>query len=86
METVGSLIDKLSINELKIYHMDEQRNRDDVTEDFKKECDGRLDILREQRNDLCEELQDLMDDVLAGKKKFKVYRQLKMYNEKKFKD
>ena len=37
METVGSLIDKLSINELKIYHMTEQWNRDDVTDEFKNE-------------------------------------------------
>lgn len=34
METVGSLIDKLSINELKIYHMTEQRDRTDIDEAF----------------------------------------------------
>ena len=68
METVGSLIDKLSINELKIYHMNE------------------LNILKMQRKDLSEELQTLMDDVLSGRKELKLYRQMKMYNEKKFKD
>lgn len=86
METVGSLIDKLSINELKIYHMTEQKNRDDVEKDFKADCERRLGILHVQREDLMEELQMLLNDVLSGKRKLKVYRQLKMYNEKKFKD
>ena len=86
METVGSLVDKLSINELKIYHMKEQRNRDDVDEEFIKDCDFRISILEEQKKDLTEELQQLIDDVCSGRKKLKVYRQLKMYNEKKYKD
>lgn len=86
METVGSLIDKLSINELKIYHMTEQFDRTDVDEAFKKECEFKLDIMKTQRNDLLDELQQLLDDVSSGKKKLKVYRQLKMYNEKKYKD
>lgn len=86
METVGSLIDKLSINELKIYHMTEQRDRDDVTDEFKNECSSRLDILKLQKKDLAEELRELMRDVACGKKTFKVYRQMKMYNDKKYKD
>lgn len=86
METVGSLIDKLSINELKIYHMTEQKNRDDVDDAFREDCENRLQILTTQREDLAEELQQLMNDVFSGQKSFKVYRQMKMYNEKKFKD
>ena len=86
METVGSLIDKLSINELKIYHMSEQLAREDVDEVFRRDCKGRLDILLVQRSDLEIELEELMDDVLKGRKKLRLYRQLKMYNEKKFKD
>lgn len=86
METVGSLIDKLSINELKIYHMTEQKNRDDVDDAFREDCENRLQILTTQREDLAEELQQLMNDVVSGQKNFKVYRQMKMYNEKKFKD
>ena len=84
METVGSLVDKLSINELKIYHMEEQNRRADVDEKFHDESEMRLSILRMQRDDLTEELQTLIDDVLAGRKKFKLYRQMKMYNDKKY--
>ena len=52
METVGSLIDKLCINELKIYHMTEQAGRDDIDDGFRQDCRKRLDILRVQRDDL----------------------------------
>ena len=86
METVGSLIDKMSINEPKIYHMDEQAKRDDISEDFRRDCLSRLEVLKIQRVDLKEELQQLMDDVTTGKKKYKLYRQMKMYNDKKYKD
>ncbi len=84
METVGSLVDKMSINELKIYMMTKQNERTDVDEKFHADCDMRLAILREQREDLKAELQALIDDVLSGKKKFKLYRQMKMYNDKKY--
>lgn len=86
METVGSLIDKMSINELKIYHMTEQRDRDDVGADFRQDCENRLNILVMQRDNLVAELQELLDDVMAGKRKLTAFRQMKMYNEKKFKD
>ncbi len=86
METVGSLIDKMSINELKIYHMTEQRDRDDVGADFRQDCVNRLNILTMQRDNLVAELQELLDDVMAGRRKLTAFRQMKMYNEKKFKD
>lgn len=86
METVGSLIDKLSINELKIYHMNEQKNRQNVTKEFQDECSEKINILELQKKDLKNELETLIDDVSKGNKTFKVYRQMKMYNEKKYKD
>ena len=86
METIGSLIDKLSINELKIYHMAEQGRRPDVDDRFRADCENRLSVLILQRNDLQTELQEMMEEVLAGKRTFKLYRQMKMYNEKRFQD
>ncbi|MDE7313227.1 MAG: DUF4254 domain-containing protein [Eubacterium sp.] len=86
METVGSLIDKLSINELKIYHMTEQSKRDDVDETFRQDCTARLAVLHQQRMDLENELQELLDDIGSGKRTLRLYRHMKMYNEKKFKD
>ena len=55
-ETVGWLADKLSIVELKIYHMQEQADRADATAEFRERCHGRLEVLRMQRDDLAAEL------------------------------
>ena len=83
-ETVGSLIDKLSIIGLKIYHMQEQVDRPDAAEDHKQLCRERVQVLKRQRGDLVEELDRL---TLAWTEKRwtpKVYRQFKMYNDPKF--
>ena len=80
-ETVGSLADKLSIVELKIYHMQEQVERRDVTGDFRAQAEDKLAILRLQRDDLAEELTTLLGDIAAGRVVPKVYRQYKMYND-----
>jgi hypothetical protein len=83
-ETVGSLVDKISIIELKIYHMREQAARDDVTADFRERCEARLGVMREQRDDLAEELTRLASDIAAGRVVPKVYRQFKMYNDPQY--
>ena len=80
-ETVGSLVDKISITELKIYHMREQAERQDVAAEFRQQSEARLSILRLQRDDLVEELTTLLADIAAGRVVPKVYRQFKMYND-----
>ena len=80
-ETVGSLVDKLSIVELKIYHMQEQAEREDASDDFRAQCRDRLSVLRRQRDDLAEELTDLLAAIASGRVVPKVYRQFKMYND-----
>ena len=80
-ETPGSIIDRLSINALKIYHMDEEIQRLDATEEHQKKCSGKLSILHEQRNDLKKSLEKLLDDLSNGKKRLKIYQQMKMYND-----
>jgi hypothetical protein len=83
-ETVGSLVDKITIVELKIYHMAEQKERDDVTPEFRARCDGRLQVMREQRDDLATELTKLVSDIAGGRVVPKVYRQFKMYNDAQY--
>jgi hypothetical protein len=83
-ETVGSLADKLSIVELKIYHMREQAERQDRPPDFRARCEARLVVLREQRADLAAELTQLAGDIAAGRVRPKVYRQFKMYNDPQY--
>ena len=83
-ETVGWLADKLSIVELKIYHMQEQADRTDAAPDFRERCQGRLEVLRMQRDDLAAELAQLVSDVVSGRVVPKVYRQFKMYNDPQY--
>jgi hypothetical protein len=83
-ETVGWLADKISIMELKIYHMQEQVEREEVTPEFREQCSGKLEILRMQRDDLADELGVLLRDIAAGRVVPKVYRQFKMYNDPKY--
>lgn len=83
-ETVGSLADKISIIELKIFHMREQSEREDATEEFRAQCLGRLDIMKVQRDDLADELSELVKGIASGRVVPKVYRQFKMYNDPKY--
>ncbi|MGA7155499.1 MAG: DUF4254 domain-containing protein [Acidobacteriaceae bacterium] len=78
-ESPGLIIDRLSILALKIFHTEEQLHRS--TPDHQHRNHSRLLVLTEQRNDLAACLDVLWTDVLAGRRRFKLYRQLKMYND-----
>jgi len=83
-ETVGSLADKISIMELKIWHMREQAERADAPPEFRESCERRLDVMRTQRDDLAQELTTLLADIASGRVVPKVYRQFKMYNDPQY--
>ena len=80
-ETPGSIIDRLSINALKIYHIDEEIQRQDVTDEHRKKCSVKLSVLQDKRNDLKKSFETLLADLSNGKKRLKVYQQMKMYND-----
>ncbi len=80
-ETPGNLIDRLSINALKIDHMDEETRREKASREQKEKCEVRLGILKEQREDLGKCLDELIGELETGRKIIKIYRQLKMYND-----
>jgi len=80
-ETIGTLIDKITITELKIYHMREQLSRNDAPKEHKDRCAQKIEVLKIQTKDLQEELTELFNNVIAGKAKLKIYRQFKMYND-----
>jgi hypothetical protein len=83
-ETVGWLADKLSIIELKRYHMREQMERTDAAASFREACRDKLEILTRQRDDLAEELAQLLGDIASGRVVPRVYRQYKMYNDPQY--
>ncbi|MGN0069759.1 MAG: DUF4254 domain-containing protein [Prevotella sp.] len=80
-ESPAWAIDRLSILALKIYHMREQVERGDATEEHRQKCQAKLDVLLEQQVDLSMAIDQLLDDIQAGRKYMKVYRQMKMYND-----
>ena len=80
-ETPGSMIDRLSIGALKIYHMDEETKREGASSEHQKNCEAKLMLLQEQRRDLGKCLMEFLEDLVFGRKTLKVYRQMKMYND-----
>lgn len=80
-ETPGSIIDRLSIMSLRIYHMLEQTERVDVDQGHVDRVHAKLNTCYEQRADLSNSLTELLDDIESGEKRHKTYRQFKMYND-----
>src|SRR5688500_15034694 len=81
-ETPAWLLDRMSILMLKIYHMREQTLRKDASIDHIRACEMKLNILLEQKNDMQLAYDELLEDIGKGTRRFKVYRQMKMYNDK----
>jgi hypothetical protein len=75
------MIDRLSILELKIFHTAEEAERKGATEEHRERNRARLRVLEEQRGDLRGCLDALWREVMAGRRRFKLYRQMKMYND-----
>ena len=80
-ESPGLMIDRLSILALKIFHTEEEVDRPNAPPGHQDRNRERFTLLTEQRSDLVACLGKLWSDVLAGKRRFKIYRQLKMYND-----
>lgn len=80
-ESPAWAIDRLSILALKIYHMKEQVERTNASEEHRQKCQAKLNVLLEQQVDLSTAIDQLLDDIQAGRKYMKVYRQMKMYND-----
>jgi len=80
-ESPGLIIDRLSIQALKIFHTREETERGDAPLGHGERNRDRLAVLQEQRTDLAKCLDALWRDTMAGARRFKLYRQFKMYND-----
>ena len=80
-ETPGCTIDRLSILSLRIYHLREQLERDDVGQDHIDSVNQKIAICLLQQDDLKKSLTELLSDIFAGRKRHRTYRQFKMYND-----
>ncbi len=80
-ESPAWAIDRLSILELKIYHMQIEAGRPGASAVHREACQAKLEVLLSQRTDLSSAIQQLLEDIAAGRKYMKVYKQMKMYND-----
>jgi len=80
-ESPAWAIDRFSILSLKVYHMKEEANRAEASAEHRASCQKKLDVLNEQHNDLSTAIEELIQDIEAGRKYMKVYKQMKMYND-----
>lgn len=80
-ETPAWAIDRLSILALKIYHMGVETKREDISEEHRAACQKKLDVLLTQQVDLSRAIEELIEDIEAGRKYMKTYKQMKMYND-----
>lgn len=80
-ETPAWAIDRLSILQLKIYHMKEETTREDASAEHREKCRQKLNVLLIQNEDLSSAIEALIQDIAAGRKCMKVYKQMKMYND-----
>jgi len=83
METLGSLVDKLSIVNLKLYHTEDIAQEEGASDKQIADAKRKISILNRQRNALIEEIDVLFEDVMKGKRPVpQVFRQLKDYGKK----
>ena len=80
-ESPAWALDRLSILELKIYHMNIEASRNDASNDHKTKCSLKLKVLIQQREDLSQAINELLSEISEGKKYMKTYKQMKMYND-----
>lgn len=80
-ESPAWAIDRLSILALKIYHMRQEAERAEASEAHRNACAIKLAVLLEQRKDLSAAINTLLQDIEAGRKYMKAYKQMKMYND-----
>lgn len=68
METLGSLVDKLSIANLKVWHLEERRNDKSLSDTERLAAADQLTMANRQRNLLAQEIDQLLAAVLTGDK------------------
>lgn len=80
-ESPAWALDRLSILAVKIYHMQEEVDRTDASTEHIEKCSAKLAVLLEQRTDLSQAIDELLEEIEQGQKFMKVYKQMKMYND-----
>ena len=77
-ETLGSLVDKLSIKNLRIWHLDEALEHEGISASEREEIKAKSDLADRQRQDLLNEIDGFLDAALKGEVRIRDEK-IKMY-------
>jgi len=83
-ETLGSLVDKLSIKNLRLWHLDELLEKESGVTEKINELKAKRELVLKQSQDLMDEINGFFAAALAGKVKIRDEK-IKMYENKNVK-
>ena len=83
METIGNLIDKLTVTNIRIWMAEDIKRKPDATDSEIAKATKITNIANQQRNDLIQEIDEMINDVVMNQKPQKLYKQgsNKMYGK-----
>lgn len=79
MNSIGEIIDKLIIENMKIFNMREKLHQENIADEEYVELDNKMNILNENRGVIIDCLNEKLDNVQAGKEKNVILRSIKTY-------
>lgn len=79
METIATLIEKMIVTHLKIWHHEEEAIREDMSADYIVEIRKTIQQLNAERYELMTELDELIKEQIEGRKSVKISRAHKLY-------
>lgn len=80
MYSIGDLVDKLSVENLKIFRVREQLHSEDLSDEDYVELNNKMNILNQNRATLSNLLDDKVEKVVSKKEKNSVLKMVKTYN------
>lgn len=68
METIGSLVDKLSIANIRLWHLEDKRRDLSLSDKDRLEAADMVSIVNKERNSLIDEIDVLLNDYIVTNK------------------
>jgi len=83
MLSIGDLIDKLVVENIKIFTLREKLNTGELSDEEYVSINDKLIILTENRAIICDHLDEKVNKVVSGKEKNLTLKKIRTYNDHK---
>ena len=83
MLSIGDLIDKLIIENVKIFTLREKLHTEKLSDEEYTQLYDKIMVLNENRGIICNHLDEKVNNVVSGKEKNVILKKIKTYNEHK---